>query len=67
MCKKDTNQCKAKVKCRCCKEKFDSNLQLQGISKKFIVAIDQENDKLNLSEVDNQFDQQHYVIDIKGE
>lgn len=52
MCKKLPEQCKAKVKCKCCKEKL---------------AFDQENDKLNLSEVDNQFEQQHYVIDIKGE
>lgn len=51
MCRKDPNECKAKTKCKRCKEKL---------------AIDQENDKLNLSEVDNQFEQQHYVIDIKG-
>ena len=52
MCKKSPEQCKAKVKCKCCKEKF---------------AIEQETGKLNLNEVDNQFEQQHFVIEIKGE
>lgn len=52
MCKKLPEQCKAKVKCRCCKEKL---------------AIEQEGGKLNLNEVDNNFEQQHYIIEIKGE
>ena len=52
MCKKSQEQCKAKTKCKCCTKPIDNEL---------------ENDKLNLSEVDNQFEQQHYVIDIKGE
>ena len=67
MCKKSPEQCKAKVKCKCCKEKLDSNCKLQVISKKFIVAIEQETGKLSLNEVDNQFEQQHYVIEVKGE
>ena len=40
------------MKCKCCKEKLDK---------------EQEGGKLNLNEVDNQFEQQHYVIEIKGE
>ena len=67
MCKKVPEQCKAKVKCKCCKEKLDSNLQLQGISKKFLIDKEQETGKLNLNEVDNNFEQQHYIIDLKGE
>ena len=52
MCKKSPEQCKAKVKCKCCKEKL---------------AINQETGKLILNEVDSQFEQQHFVIEIKGE
>ena len=54
MCRKLPDQCKAKVKCKCCKE---------GL------AIKQEDGKLGLSlnEVDNQFEQRHFVIEIKGE
>lgn len=52
MCKKDPNECKAKIKCKCCKEKL---------------AFEQESGKLSLSEVDNQFEQQTYIISVKGE
>ena len=52
MCKKSPEQCKAKVKCKCCKEKL---------------AIEQETGKLSLNEVDSQFEQQHFVIEIEGE
>ena len=52
MCRKLPDQCKAKLKCKCCKEKL---------------TIEQETGKLNLNEVDNQFEQQHFVIEIKGE
>ena len=50
MCKKSQEQCKAKVKCKCCKEKL---------------AIEQEADKLGLNEVDNQLEQQSSITEIK--
>ena len=43
---------KAKVKCKCCKEKLDKK---------------QESGKLGLNEVDNQFEQQLFIIDVKGD
>ena len=52
MCKKSQEHCMVKVKCKCCKEKL---------------AIEQETGKLNLNEVDNNFEHQHYIIEIKGE
>lgn len=52
MCRKDPSECKAKTKCKCCKEDL---------------AINQETGKLNLNEVDNRFEQQYYVIEIEGE
>ena len=51
MCKKSPEQCKAKVKCKCCVKPIDKK---------------QESSKLGLNEVDNQFEQQHYIIEIKG-
>lgn len=51
MCRKLPDQCKAKVKCKCCVKPVDS---------------EKENDKLSLNEVDNQFEQQHFVIEIEG-
>lgn len=51
MCRKSPEQCKAKVKCKCCKSTIDK---------------DKEHGILTLNEVDNQFEQQHYVIEIKG-
>lgn len=52
MCKKPPEQCRAKIKCKCCKEKL---------------VIDQETGKLGLNEVDNQFEQQLFIINVKGE
>ena len=52
MCRKLPDQCKAKVKCKCCVKHVDK---------------EQRYGKLNLNDVDNQFEQQHFVIDIKGE
>lgn len=52
MCRKNPKDCKAKVKCKCCKEKL---------------AIEQKDDTLNLNEVDTQFEQQHYIIETRGE
>ena len=52
MCKKSPEQCKAKVKCKCCVKPIDK---------------EQEDGKLNLNEVDNNFEQQHCIIEIKGE
>lgn len=51
MCKKSPDDCKAKVKCKCCKEKLDK---------------EQEDGKLTLNEVDIKFEQQQHVIDIEG-
>lgn len=51
MCRKSPEQCKAKVKRKCCKEKIDS---------------EQENGRLYLNEVDSKFEQQQHVIEIKG-
>lgn len=52
MCRKNPKDCKAKIRCECCKEKL---------------AIEQKDDKLSLDEVDTMFEQQHHVIKIKGE
>ena len=50
MCKKSPEQCKAKVKCKCCKEKL---------------AIEQETGKLNLNAVDSSVEHQSSIIEIK--
>lgn len=50
MCKKSPEQCNAKVKCKCCKEKLDKK---------------QESSKLNLNAVDSSFEQQSSIIEIK--
>lgn len=34
---------------------------------KFVIDSEQENGKLELNEVDNQFEQQSFIIDIKGD
>ena len=53
MCRKSPEPCQAKTKCKCCVKMVDS---------------EQETGKLNLNEVDNNFEQQqHYIIEIKGE
>lgn len=52
VCRKPPEHCKAKVKCKCCKITLDK---------------DKEHDKVTLDEVDNQFDQQHCIIEIKGD
>ncbi|QDB73972.1 hypothetical protein [Aeromonas phage 4L372D] len=77
MCKKSPEQCNAKVKCKCCiKRQVMSKLRDAYLeakengevkSYKIIVDSEQETGKLGLNEVDNQFEQQHYVIEIKGE
>lgn len=54
MCRKNPNDCRAKIKCKCCKEKLE---------------IEQKDDtlNLNLNEVDSMFEQQHYIIETRGE
>lgn len=52
MCRKNPKDCKAKVKCKCCIKQVDNS---------------KEHDILTLTEVDNKFEQQHYVIEVKGE
>ena len=77
MCRKDPSECKAKVKRKCCIKRQemsklrDAYLEAKekGEVKSYKILIDseQEDGKLSLNEVDNQFEQQHYVIEIKGE
>lgn len=52
MCKKSPEQCKTKVKCKCCVKPVDKG---------------QRDGKLSLNEMDNNFEQQNYAIDVKGE
>lgn len=52
MCRKNPKDCKAKIKCKCCKEKL---------------AIEQKDDKLILDQVDVTFEQYHCIIEVKGE
>lgn len=49
MCRKSPEQCKAKVKCKCCKEKLDK---------------EQESGKLCLNDVDDLFEQQLFIINV---
>lgn len=77
MCKKDPDQCKAKIKCSACIKRqemsklHDAYLEAKekGEVKSYKIVVDSEQEagKLGLNEVDNQFEQQHYVIEIKGE
>ena len=76
MCRKDPNECKAKTKCSACIKRQEMskirNAYLEAKengevkSYKIVVDIEQEDDKLNLNEVDNLFEKQHYVIEIEG-
>lgn len=76
MCKKDPNQCKAKPKCSACIKRQEiskiRNAYLEAKEKgevksyKILIDSEKENDKLSLNEVDNQFEQQHFVIEIEG-
>ena len=50
MCRKDPSECKAKIKCRCCVKPIDKK---------------QESGKLSLNEVDNQFEQQLFILILK--
>lgn len=75
VCKKDPNQCKAKTKCTACIKRqemskirdayLESKEKGEVKSYKIVVDSEQENGKLRLNEVDSQFEQQHYVIEIK--
>lgn len=74
MCKKSPKQCKAKVKCSACiKRQEMSKLRdayLEAKEKgevKITLDSNKEPDILTLNEVDTMFEQQYYVIDIKGE
>ena len=76
MCRKDPNECKAKTKCSACIKRQEMskirNAYLEAKengevkSYKIVVDIEQEDDKLNLNEVDNLFEKQHFVIEIEG-
>lgn len=77
MCKKSPDQCKVKVKCKCCVKRQemsklrDAYLEAKenGEVKSYIITLDsnKEDGKLTLNEVDSKLEQQHYVIDVKGE
>lgn len=77
MCKKSPEQCKAKVKCKCCIKRQemsklrDAYLEAKenGEVKSYKIVVDseQETSKLNLTELDSQFEQQSFIIDIKGD
>ena len=77
MRKKDPDQCKAKTKCSACTKRQevsklrDAYLEAKENGEvkyyKIVVDSEQETGKLGLNEVDNQFEKQHYVIEIKGE
>lgn len=76
MCRKDPNECKAKTKCSACIKRQEMskirNAYLEAKengevkSYKIIVDSNREDDTLSLNEVDNQFEQQHFVIEIEG-
>lgn len=76
MCKKDPDQCKAKIKCSACIKRQemsklrDAYLEAKENgevnSYKIVVDKEQEDCKLSLNAVDNHFEQHHYVILIKG-
>lgn len=52
MCKKSPKDYKAKIKCKVCKVLLDNS----------------ENDaKISLNEVDNSFQEQQYIVYVKGE
>lgn len=77
MCRKDPNQCKAKIKCSACIKRQEMskirNAYLEAKEKgevssyKIVVDSEQEDGKLNLNEVDSLFEQQYCVIEIEGE
>lgn len=52
MYKKSQEQCKAKVKCKCCKVLIDNS---------------ENHDKISLNEVDSCFQEQQYIVYVKGE
>lgn len=76
MCRKDPSECKAKTKCSACIKRQemskirDAYLEAKenGEVKSYKITLDsnKENDTLTLNEVDNQFEKQHFVIEIKG-
>lgn len=75
MCRKDPSECKAKTKCTACikrqemskiRDAYLESKEKGEVSSYKIVDSEQETGKLNLNEVDNQFEQQHFVIEIKG-
>lgn len=52
MCKKLPEQCKAKVKCECCKVLIDNS---------------ENHDNISLNEIGSCFQEQQYIILVKGE
>ena len=77
MCKKDPNQCKAKIKYSACIKRQemskirDAYLEAKenGEIKSYKITLDsnREDDTLSLNEVDRKFEQQYFVIEVKGE
>jgi len=76
MCRKDPIECKAKTKCTACIKRQEMskirNAYLEAKEKgevksyKILIDSEQEDGKLSINEVDNQFEQQHFVIEIEG-
>lgn len=76
MCRKDPSECKAKTKCTACIKRqemskirdayLESKEKGEVSSYKIVVDSEQETGKLSLNEVDTQFEQQHFVIEIEG-
>ena len=77
MCKKLPEQCKAKVKCKCCIKRQemsklrDAYLEAKenGEVKSYKITLDsnRENGTLSLNEVDSKSEQQSFIIDIRGD
>lgn len=59
MCKKPPEKCKAKVKCKVCPSRKEK------LQKEF--ASPKEYDKISLNDMDNMFEQNQYIISVKGE
>ncbi|ULG01404.1 hypothetical protein phiA019_0057 [Aeromonas phage phiA019] len=77
MCKKSPEQCKAKVKCKCCIKRQEMSklreayleAKENGEVKSYKITLDsnREDDTLTLNEVDSKFEQQSFIIDIRGD
>jgi hypothetical protein len=77
MCRKDPSECKAKTKCTACIKRQEMskirNAYLEAKEKcevksyKIIVDSNREDDTLSLNKVDSKYEQQLFIINVKGE